>query len=175
MLNRLQYMQYSHYLIKTIHHESWYCKIMKNKMKILSYQKQWINDLYTIPFSDLKRPNIQWVVTLINYGNFGRKVTKSTVVSAEPLLTDTTVSSSTVYSIIQSLRPSIIRLSYNSQVLHMNIKSEVLLAYFLWITSQMLQTESRSLVHQIAAIIVLKRASLGGCSEPEVVSLNRME
>ena len=39
MLNRLQYMQYSHYLIKTIHHESWYCKIMKNKMKILSCQK----------------------------------------------------------------------------------------------------------------------------------------
>ena len=39
MLNWLQYMQYSHNLIKTIHHESWYCKIMKNKMKILSYQK----------------------------------------------------------------------------------------------------------------------------------------
>ena len=55
MLNRLQYMQYGHYLIKTIHHESWYCKIMKNKMKILSCQKQWINDLYTIPFSDLKK------------------------------------------------------------------------------------------------------------------------
>ena len=28
---------------------------MKNKMKILSCQKQWINDLYTIPFSDLKK------------------------------------------------------------------------------------------------------------------------
>ena len=55
MLNRLQYMQYSHYLIKTIHHESWYCKIMKNKMKILSCQNEWINDLYTIPFSDLKK------------------------------------------------------------------------------------------------------------------------
>ena len=39
MLNRLHYMQYSHYLIKTIRHESWYCKIMKNKMKILSCQK----------------------------------------------------------------------------------------------------------------------------------------
>ena len=28
---------------------------MNSKMKILSYQKKWINDLYTIPFSDLKK------------------------------------------------------------------------------------------------------------------------
>ena len=32
-----------------------YCKLMKNEMKILSYKKQWIDKLYTIPFSDLKK------------------------------------------------------------------------------------------------------------------------
>ena len=55
MLNWLQYIQYSHDVIKTIHHESWYCKLMKNEMKILSDKKQWIDKLYTIPFSDLKK------------------------------------------------------------------------------------------------------------------------
>ena len=58
---------------------------MKNKMKILSCQKQWINDLYTIPFSDLKKTKYSMSSKMFrNYGNFGRKVTKSTVCHMSP-------------------------------------------------------------------------------------------
>ena len=80
MLNRLQYMQCSHYLIKTIHHESWYCKIMKTKWKFCLVKSSGLTTSTQFRFQIWKRPSIQWVVTFRNYGNFGRKVTKSTVV-----------------------------------------------------------------------------------------------
>ena len=58
---------------------------MKNKMKILSYHKKWINDLCTVPFKDLKKTkySMSTVVTFRNDGHFGQKVTKSTVCTIE--------------------------------------------------------------------------------------------
>ena len=61
MLNWLQYSHCNHDLIKTIHHESWNYKLMRNEMKILSLSKvlgiYWIDILLMIPFLDLKKNN----------------------------------------------------------------------------------------------------------------------
>ena len=60
MLNTLQYLHFSHDVIKTIHHENWNYKLMRTEVKILFYQC--IDIIYTIPFPDSKKNKFSLVI-----------------------------------------------------------------------------------------------------------------